>query len=277
MLDIVKQVASLLAPTTVLAALLYYYGYVTTASRYLYFGIDVEALRLSRQELALRSVGAIYPPLVALLTAAVLGVWAHGWVHRVLPDTRYRRALRYGAWATFAAGCVLFVRGIVGMLVPEIAVSEPLATTPLCLGAGALLAAYGRSLLAATSGTGRRSGTAGWVLVSGLMVLSLFWVANSFAGAYGTGQAQVDASSLADRPSVVVDTRERLYVDMDGVLETSLPVDEEQTFRYRYRGLQLLTVAGQRLFLVSDSWGERQVLVLPDDGAVRLRFISAPD
>ena len=110
----------------------------------------------------------------------------------------------------------------------------------------------------------------------GLVVLSLFWLTNSFAGANGRGQAVIDAADLQSRPAVVLDTPERLYLDQPGVVERALPQADEQQlrYRYRYRGLRLLIAAGGRLFLVPDQWQDVSgVLVLPDDDQIRVRYV----
>src|SRR4051794_26460224 len=60
LLDQLSAVAGVVAPTTVLTALLYYYGYVATYARFAYFGVDLATLRLPTQELVLRSVAVLY-------------------------------------------------------------------------------------------------------------------------------------------------------------------------------------------------------------------------
>ncbi|MGH3461601.1 MAG: hypothetical protein ACRDP9_09010 [Kribbellaceae bacterium] len=46
-----------------------------------------------------------------------------------------------------------------------------------------------------------------------------------------------------------------------------------QTFNYRYRGLRLLVVGDDRLFLVPQRWtASNTTLVVPLDGDVRVQF-----
>ncbi|GAA1850227.1 hypothetical protein GCM10009836_32530 [Pseudonocardia ailaonensis] len=258
-----------------MAALLYYFGYVTTLARYSYFGLDLAQLRFTTQELALQSVAAVYVPVAILLGAGLLAYLARRWV-KAMTLGRPRRSVVLGA-VGLVLGTLLVARAITGILVPAIAETEPIATTPACLGAGAVLAAFGADLVVERRPTGSedaRRRRVVWTFVAGAVVLSLFWAANSFAAAYGAGQAEIVAERMGTRPRLVLDTKERLYLDYGGIEETSLPAGADQTFRYRYRGLRLLVESGERMFLVPAVWvpGTSRVLVLPDDGSVRVQL-----
>ncbi|MGH4001860.1 MAG: hypothetical protein ACRDTJ_30855, partial [Pseudonocardiaceae bacterium] len=209
-----KAVAGVVAPTTLIAALLYYYGYVTTNARFAYFGVDLTTLRMSTQDLAMRSVAALYVPVAGLLAAGLAGYWLHSAATAALARGKRAKLLRRIGWLVIAAGTALFIRAVVGIVVPSIAENEFPGITPLSLGLGALLVAYGRHLVLGASedqnrSQERRRERVAWALVSGIAVLSLFWLTNSFAGAYGRGQADADSRQLATRPSVTLDTKER--------------------------------------------------------------------
>lgn len=274
-----KAVAGVVAPTTLIAALLYYYGYVTTNARFAYFGVDLSTLRMSTQDLAMRSVAALYVPVAGLLAAGLAGYWLHSATTAALAHRKRTKFVRRIGWLAIAAGAALSVRAVVGIVVPSIAENEFPGSTALSLGLGALLIAYGRHLLLGASADQHRSPQqrrlerVSWALVAGIAVLSLFWLTNSFAGAYGRGQADADSRQLVTRPSVILDTKERLYLRYPGVEETQLPAEQDQQFRYRYRGLRLLIESDARLFLIPERWREGgQVLVLPHDNGVRVQF-----
>lgn len=274
-----RAIAGVVAPTTLIAALLYYYGYVTTNARFAYFGVDLSTLRLSTQDLAMRSVAALYVPVAVLLAASLAGYWLYSTASAALARGQHTKLLRRSGWLAIAAGATLLVRAVVGIVAPSIAENEFPGVTPLSLGLGALLVAYGRHLVVGTAADQNRSPQrrrlerVAWALVSGIAVLSLFWLTNSFAGAYGRGQADADSRQLATRPSVILDTKERLYLRYAGVEETQLPAEQGQEFRYRYRGLRLLIESDARLFLIPERWREGgQVLVLPHDNGVRVQF-----
>jgi hypothetical protein len=71
----------------------------------------------------------------------------------------------------------------------------------------------------------------------------------------------VDSTRLAERPSVVLDTKERLYLRFPGAEEI------------RYRGLRLLIEANGKLFLIPERWRQGGgVLVVPHDDSSRAQF-----
>ncbi len=271
----VSTVAGVVAPTTVVTALLYYFGYVATYARYGYFGVDAATLRLPTQDLVLQSVAVVYVPCAVLFGLGIACVVVRNQTRAALRDEARWLRLRQLGRAAVLLGVVLLLRALLGMVVPDIARTERPATTPSALGAGVLSILYGRHLLRST---GRSRGgvvpeRALSLLTAGIVVLSLFWIANSFAAEYGRGQAQVDSEALASRPAVTLDTGERLYLNEACVQEVQLPADTEQAFRYRVRGLRLLAVGRDRLFLVPDRWRDGcDVLVVPDDSSIRVQF-----
>jgi hypothetical protein len=114
--------------------------------------------------------------------------------------------------------------------------------------------------------------TAG-ILVYVVIAASLFWATATVAQWSGRGLAQYDAQHLNQLPSVILDTKERLYLRAPGIEETILPWSEGQTFRYRYRRLRLLIQGSDRMFLVPEKWSASDTtLVVQLDGAARLQF-----
>lgn len=72
--QVVRWVSSgvrIIGPPTVLGALLFYFGYVSSRAQYAYFGIDVDTIGLSTQDYIMRSP---QPLLVPLLVLALIGV-----------------------------------------------------------------------------------------------------------------------------------------------------------------------------------------------------------
>jgi hypothetical protein len=275
-LEQLSTVAGIVAPTTVLTALLYYYGYVATYARFDYFGVDVAVLRLPTQDLVLRSVAVLYVPCAAILGLGIgYLLIRNGTRTAVRSKARWPR-LRQVGWAAVTIGSALLVRAAIGLVRPDVAQNEFPATTPMALGFGVSLVLYGRHLLKHTADDGGNdtAQSAVYLLASGIVVLSLFWAANTFAAAYGRGQAEDDSVALTDRPEVVLDTKERLFLNTACATETSLvPADAEQGFRYRHRGLRLFAVGSDRLLLIPDRWRDGcEVLVVPDDDSVRIQF-----
>ena len=94
----VQVVTAIVAPTTVLTALLFYFGWIRTNALFQYFGVDATVLGFTTQDYLLRSTEALYVPLGTLLVLGLAGVRAHGLVEAWLAG---RRPGRSGAAARF--------------------------------------------------------------------------------------------------------------------------------------------------------------------------------
>jgi hypothetical protein len=80
---------------------------------------------------------------------------------------------------------------------------------------------------------------------------------------------------FARLPSVILDTKERLYLRSPGIEETLLPESQGQTFHYRYRRLRLLIHGRDRMFLVPDTWSaSNSTMIVAMDGSVRVHSSS---
>ena len=69
----VSLATTVIAPATVLGALLFYFGYVSSRAQFAYFGVDVDTIGLTTQDYVMRSP---QPLLVPLLVLTLLGVGA---------------------------------------------------------------------------------------------------------------------------------------------------------------------------------------------------------
>jgi hypothetical protein len=153
--------------------------------------------------------------------------------------------------------------------------------TPLCLLIGMLLFTYGRHVR--TDITNRNTSDVDtaplrrtvWILCAFVVAGSAFWATSTLAEWSGRGQAVRLSHHFGDLPRVILDTKERLYIQNEVIQETLLPPTDGQTFRYRYRNLRLLVVGGQRMFLVPETWsnnGMTIVVALDSDARVQFQF-----
>ena len=69
---VVELVGAVAAPTTLLGGLAVYFGVVYMPAQAFYFGIDGSTLGLSAQDYVLRSVDALFVPLVVLGAAGIV-------------------------------------------------------------------------------------------------------------------------------------------------------------------------------------------------------------
>src|SRR4051794_36152386 len=80
--QVAGSVAQVVAPLSVLTALLFYFGYASSRARYLYFGIDVDTIGMSTQDYVMRSPEPLLTPLLVLTLLAVLVAVIHERVNR---------------------------------------------------------------------------------------------------------------------------------------------------------------------------------------------------
>jgi hypothetical protein len=275
--------ASIAAPITVISAILFYFGYVSSHAEYGYFGIDVNTIGLSTQDYIMHSPSLLVP-LLALVVIGLALVVAHLWITARIQGAEPATVLRIARRA-LAAGLVVFIAGMVVIGLYPVLGEWPYykLVTPVVVAIGAGVVAYTWRLVArlsaaedrakplARSPTLRRMGL---VLLCFLVVATVFWSTATIAEWAGRGQARSTARHLDDLPKVILDTKERLFLSDPGVKESALvPTTEGQTFHYRYRNLHLLITGNNRMFLVPPAWSSSDtVLVVPLDGSVRVRF-----
>ncbi|MET8630725.1 hypothetical protein ABZW30_44755 [Kitasatospora sp. NPDC004669] len=279
----VGTLASVLAPTTYIGALLYFFGFSYTDAMYEQFGIDAATLGFSTQDYLLRSASALFIPGFVALAGGLLLLFGYylsgsvGQPSRVAETAgeghALRDAVRYGSYTLIAAGAVLFARGLLGGF--QIWPASELAT-PILLGGGLLLAACGRVFAVRSSGRTYpiHQELVALILVGALVLLASFWASHVAAKMHGRSDADYLAHHLSLRPALRVDTIERLYFDSPGVRETELPADgPKQQFRYRYEGLRLLAQSGSRMFIIPENWTAKSyVLMTAADPNIRVSF-----
>ncbi|WP_328503631.1 hypothetical protein OG828_36970 [Streptomyces sp. NBC_00457] len=295
--------ANVVAPTTVVTALLFYFGYVATNARFRSFGVSLDLVDLSLQDLLLYGVEALVPPLIFIALASLLVVAARTGLRWLMAAPRRDAISGWTGVLMALAGLLALLRGVMGLLVPGVARNEAIATTPASLAGGAVLLACGLHVLrvvavrwdrARPAAEGTRPGElADWLespalartlryglaWVAVLLVAGAFWAVNSFAASYGRARALDDAAALPDRPAVVLYTKEPLNDLPPGVRQSVLPgADGKAAFRYRCTGLRLLVESGSRLFLVPADWDPdtARTLVVPYDDTVRMQVQPPP-
>ena len=272
----IRSSATIIAPATALSALLFYFGYVSARSQYEYFGVDVDTIGLGTQDYIMRSPQPLLAPLL-VLTLVGAGVLAlHTAVRRWITTApagvlRLARGFGIAGPALLGAGVVLLV---IYTQLRDWALYN--LVTPLLIALGAALTAYGARIRRLAAGTEhgspltRRTSSA---LIYVLIAAGIFWTTATVAQWTGRGLAQYQAQNLNRLPSVIVDTKERLYLRSPGVEETVLPDSQGQTFHYRYRRLRLLIHGHDRMFLVPDTWSaSNSTLIVAMDGSVRVQF-----
>ncbi len=274
MLGTLRVVGSLVAPTTLVVALLYYFGWTRTSTQAFVMGLDDSLFGFSAQDYILRSITSMFWPLFVASAAILLAVLAHA---RFLGRPN-EGLVRTVSVRVAIVGAVLLALGIVGSVFnpPSRFVS---VTAPLAITVGlALLAysAYVRQL--PVRGRRRREPEApglrlAWSLVTVLLLLSAFWTVSHYAAIKGIDFAREAVRQLPSRPSVTIYSPTRLHLE-DPVVEEALP-GTEGAYRFRYTGLKLLFRADEKLFLRPSDLTEPRNIVIPEDIGIRVEYAHA--
>ena len=143
--SVLETATLVLAPTTVITALLFYFGWAQTNALFGRLGIDQSALGFTVQDYMLRSVNSTFRPLSVVLLAAVAGLSAHIALTRAMA-TPGRTGLAERLWPVpMVLGGLLLLAGLSGLWgLVRYRVDFPVV--PLSLGAGLGLLAYGAFL-----------------------------------------------------------------------------------------------------------------------------------
>ncbi|MEV0667418.1 hypothetical protein ACIBI3_37685 [Actinomadura luteofluorescens] len=273
-------------PTTIIAGVLIWYGYVATLQRFRYFGVDLQLTDLANQDLLKLGVEVAYPAAVLLLLVLLAALGSHALISGVVLPARPRLIPRIAAAIALMA-LILLVRALIGLLSTQVARNETPGVTPLSLTVSVPLLVYTFWLVRHAG----ESGEGGWrnrpvmdalerggrMVSVAVIVMGLFWAANSLAGEVGIARAYDDAKNLHKRPEVVLYSKEPLH---DVPPETMYAdFGAKVPFRHRYRNLRLLLASGGRLFLVPLTWKPHDstarisTFVVPYDGNIRLQLI----
>jgi len=256
--------AGIVTPITLVSALLFYFGYVAARSQYEYFGIDVDTIGLSTQAYVMRSPQPLLVPLLVITLLAVGALLLHNAIHPT--PTAVRRASRIVGAVLVLGIAALFAYPLIG----QVRYYAFVVPAVICLSAATFAyLTYLRRKADPTAGRQR-------ALIAALAVAAVscaFWATATAAQYSGLGLAKGDARHLNRFPVVILDTKEKLALRSPGIEETALRAGAGQTFNYRYRGLRLLVVGENRLFLVPANWSaSNTTVVLPLDSSIRVQF-----
>lgn len=275
------QLAGLvLAPAGVVAALLYYFGYVREQAFFAYFGVDLGTVGFSSTDYVVRSAGSVFVLVAVLLLVTLAAVVAHHALTYVLARSAPRT--RGLVWVVLGGlSLVLLVLGVVALARRGDPLVHPLLG-PVAIGAGAVVLDYVVLRLAVTAPKalvdtvaatrGLRRG-----LTAGLVLVALFWGMANVAQRRGLDAAEAVEVSLLVRPQAVVYSSEQLVIRGHGVGVQPLAA-ADSVYRFRYNGLRVLAHTEETWFLVPAGWTHENgdVVVLLSDSQEGVRVDLAP-
>lgn len=259
-------VRSVVAPTTALTALLFYFGWAHAYWFLDHFGVRSTVLGLTTREYVMRSVDGLFVPVTVLAVAVLAVVWGR----RLLPGLASatttvldRPALHRTVVAVGAAAVLL---GLSALVVPT-PLTRLLAVAPLSLVGGVLLLTW----VLHRDGRTRRSG-AEWAAAAALVFVGLFWFATDYAASVGGTRARQLVAELDGEPGVVVHSQTRLALAGSGV--TELACAPGSAHAYRYDGLRLVVYSADQFVLVPVGWtrADGAAVLLPRSETTLLEF-----
>ena len=268
---------SVVAPATLVSAIAYYFGWRREQAFAGYFGIDTSLLDFSSRDYVLRSVDALFVPMLALLLVALGALCVHVLLARFNLGRSVAPALAAAGFGAVFVGAML-ARGD-GLW------SDYVYLQALGPAAGALLLAYAFTQLR----PGAASLTALRVVAGAVVLVSLFWATSEYADARGRELAAKLAGDLKANPTVTIFSKENLGIAASDFGDPTCPVvvmtqSRKAAYRYRYDGLTLLVRNGGRYFVTGTpasketawvSWWP--VIVVPEDAGVRVQVSRGQD
>lgn len=285
-----RILGSVVAPTTLVTALLYYFGWNWSWYFFGYFGVNSTAIGLGTVDYLIRSADALYIPVAVLAIVSLLALWGNS---LLLPRIASRRHWRMHArivWGIASSGCALATACVLLTYATRATPSVVTALPPIGFGAGVLIIAYAIHLRRVIAGTRRRGGAAStgkapadtasgwarateWAIVFALVAASLFAAATDYSAAVGQSRAQQVAAELPDQPTVVLYSKDSLSITQPGVTQRRCR-DPQAAYRYRYDGLTLMLESSGKYVLVPRVWtrGGAAAILLPESDTTRLEF-----
>lgn len=281
--DLLKIIGSVVAPTSLFTGLLFYFGQAHVYWFFRYFGLDSSLLGFTVQDYLVRSIDALFVPLIVLMSVGLVMIAGHVALRTRLLGALSPPLLRIVVIAAALAGLALFAVGAAGIFYDTI-FEFHLLVSPVSLALGVGLLAYAahwnrtRRLMAKDAPSEMLRPP--WVaVVEGVAVfiligLSFFWAATDYAAAVGRARARQFASQLEASPDVVVYSAQDLQLEAPGVRAISCR-GANAAYRFQYQGLKLMLRSDGQYFLLPAKWSHARgvAVVIPEGDSIRLEFM----
>jgi hypothetical protein len=277
-------VRSVVAPTTALTALLFYFGWAHAFWFLDHFGVRSTVLGLTTRDYVMRSVDGLFVPVTVLAVAVLVVVWGRRLVPGLTRTTSAVLDRPAVHRSVVAAGAVAVLVGLSALVLPT-PLTRVLAVAPLSLVGGILVLTWvlhrrddghdprADDRVAGPAPVGRtgRSG-AEWAAAAALVFVGLFWFATDYAASVGGTRARQLVAELEDEPGVVVHSQTRLALTGSGV--TELACGPGSAHAYRYDGLRLVLYSADQFVLVPVGWtrADGAAVLLPRSDTTLLEF-----
>ncbi|MGA5537379.1 sensor domain-containing protein [Mycolicibacterium nivoides] len=275
--------ALVVAPTSLITGLCYFFGLLSIRNRLKYFAVDPSMLGYTSADYAVTTVGLFFfaalRVLIVLAAVAVLAVAARHWA----ATGRRITLLRNIAWLLAGLGAVSLTTAVIWLVSGHSLIDKVVKGAPPMYMAGTIVAGIalltaGYWVLAITGGFGalgrlpKLAERALLVLATTGMVVALFWITDMYAVEQGKANGAYTASKLwaadGDYTAIQLDTTEALSIPGNLVKTTTLPAEGPAAPPvYRYQCLRVIEAHGGRYVLVPAKWSRERgyaITVAPD-------------
>jgi hypothetical protein len=267
-----KVFSSILAPTTVLTALLFYFGVQHANAFCGWFGVHYSVLGLSVADYLIRASDGMTVPITVVAATGLAVLWTYRLLESRLSPKMWQTLLRRAVPVLAAAGVLLVGLGLTGLADPALLYRFP-GLPGLCIAAGFLCFPLADRLHQVR--TGRRgspiAAVVQWTFTFVLVTIGSFWAVTDYSAAVGELRAYEYQLALPKMADTVVFSGKDLGVRARGVTMTPCAPDAE--YRFRYDGLVLVLQSGGTSLLLPRAWHQQDgvAILLPSSG-VRLEF-----
>lgn len=227
-----RILGQVVAPVTLITALLIFFGWSRAAALFGWFGLDPTSLGFSSTDYLLTSQDSLFVPGVVISLAVLVVIW-------LLTVMRHHdgAGMPRGRWVGPAAACaggLLTINGVLGIFGLGVFLDR-LAVAPLCLIAGvALLSLAAHTVRSRRLTYSHGAGIAELTALTLVMAMALFWAAGDYSAAVGRERASALAAGLARSAHVVLYGEKSLGIPAgDGV--SVLRCSGTDTTAYHFR------------------------------------------
>ncbi len=272
-----KIFSTVVAPTTLLTALLLYFGRMHATGLFRYLGVQYTVLDLTAQDYLVRSADGMIPPLVVVAGFTVIALWIREALVRTVPQDSRRRL-----------GVILCpLLAVTGLVLVGLAIADTVRNghvfpsfpeaRGLGLSIGALLLAFAarlvRSLLPTPQPPGAVAMMTEWAAVFALVSVGLFWAVGTYAVGVGETRGRQLGAAPPDLYAVTLYSEKSLSLTAPGVTETPCQ-NPDAAYRFRYDGLRMVVQSGGQYLLLPSGWSPETgaALLIPRASGVRLEF-----
>jgi hypothetical protein len=276
-----KAIGSVVAPASLITALMFYFGVQHANFYFNYFGVNYTVMGLTTQDFLLRSADGLFLPMLILAMAVLLLLWAYRLSSGRMSKRQIRSLQRAMAVIALACGVCCAVLVVAATVDPG-TFNRFYGLPGVLLAAGPLFLALASHLQRQES-RGRGGASPAWLAVlewGALFIVvsvGLFWSVTDYSAVVGATRGARTAAKLPAAPAATLYSQERLSLPALTARELICPQPDstEAAYLYRYENLKLVFASESQYLFLPTGWPDEGgiALVIPRSDSLRLEFV----